>query len=496
MILEELKIPLVFDVSGLAAGAFNAVKDAAGAMVGFVTDSVKEAMEAEDIQAQLNAVLKSTGGIAGVTADQVNALAASLAKETRFSDDAIVSGQNMLLTFTNIGKDVFPRATETILDMSQALGQDMKSLAIQLGKALNDPIAGITALRRVGVSFTDEQQEMIKSLVESGDLMQAQTLILDEMQKEFGGSATAAGDTFAGQLDILKNKIGDIKEAIGNALLPVLSGLAERFSKLIDSPEVQAMIDRVIGAFGRLGEWITVNVPGWIQKFRDFKLDWRTFSDMVVKGIDAIDWNAAGLGFGKLTLALSQGIEGAIINVDWLAIGNSLASALNNFIFGVFGSSEVDVQDAMHRFRHKFQVGLNELQNGLNVWFGGVYNTIVGWVNKVINVMDFLNFSGQTVQMPTVNVSNPYGGIGTIPYGPQPPAPSGQSYNAPKSSTKPKPRDSGGSGIPGQSYLIGTGAQPELFTPGTSGAFTPRDQIIDYLKLSRVLAVELGKQFG
>src|SRR3989304_7377426 len=101
---------------------------------------------------------------------------------TRFGDEAILSGENMLLTFTNIGKDVFPEATEVMLDMSQALGQDIKSSAIQLGKALQDPIQGVTALRRGGGNFTEDQQKMIESMGEAGDLLGGHKVIFPEVQ--------------------------------------------------------------------------------------------------------------------------------------------------------------------------------------------------------------------------------------------------------------------------------------------------------------------------
>jgi hypothetical protein len=123
--------------------------------------SISEAMDAQGVQAQLAQVLKSTGGAAGVTADMANDLASSLTSVTRFGDEAILSGENLLLTFTGIGKDVFPAATEVMLDMSQAMGQDLKSSAIQLGKALNDPAEGMTALTRVGVTFTEEQKKQV-----------------------------------------------------------------------------------------------------------------------------------------------------------------------------------------------------------------------------------------------------------------------------------------------------------------------------------------------
>ena len=157
------------------------------------------------------------------TIDMVTGLANSFMGLTKFGDEAILSGENLLLTFTNIGKDIFPDATETMLDMSQALGQDISSSAIQLGKALQDPVLGVTALRRVGVNFTEEQQEMINSMVESGDIMGAQKLILAELSKEFGGSAVAAGKTLTGQWTILGNQFSNVAENVGNSLIPILS---------------------------------------------------------------------------------------------------------------------------------------------------------------------------------------------------------------------------------------------------------------------------------
>lgn len=213
----------------LSAGA---LRDVGQGIINVGKDITSAALDAEKAQAQLNAVIKSTGGAAGITAEEINKIAEAYATMTMFDDEAIVAGESMLLTFTNIGKDVFPEATKTILDMSQALGQDLQSSAMQLGKALNDPIQGVTALRRVGVQLTDEQENLIKSLVASGDVMGAQKIILAELQKEFGGSAVAAGETMAGQLAILNTEFGNLKEEAGGAVLPVMKdlvGIAKEF---------------------------------------------------------------------------------------------------------------------------------------------------------------------------------------------------------------------------------------------------------------------------
>lgn len=203
----------------------SALRDIGQGIIRVGKDITGAALDAEQAQAQLNSVIESTGGVAGVTASMANEYANALSQITMFDDEAILGGESMLLTFTNIGQEVFPQATETILDMSQALGQDLNSSAMQLGKALNDPIQGVTALRRVGVQFTDDQEKTIKALVDLGDTAGAQKLILAELNKEFGGSAKAAGETMAGQLAILNTEFENVKEEAGTALLPVLNDL-------------------------------------------------------------------------------------------------------------------------------------------------------------------------------------------------------------------------------------------------------------------------------
>lgn len=213
--------------------AANAVANLVSNVQAFAVESLAAYKEAEQNQAQLNAVLASTQNAAGLTATELNEMAEALMKVTTFDDDAITGAQSLLLTFTKIGKDVFPEATKTVLDMSAALGQDLKSSSIQLGKALNDPIQGVTALRRVGVSFTESQLEQIKVMQQSGDIMGAQKLILNELATEFGGSAEAITNTRSGPIEQLKNQIGDIEEMIGGKLAAILDFLIVNEDKVV-----------------------------------------------------------------------------------------------------------------------------------------------------------------------------------------------------------------------------------------------------------------------
>lgn len=227
------------------AAAATAGVAALGTAIAF---SVGEARAGRAEQAQLAAVLTSTGHAAGVSQVELNKHAEALENITNVDAGATNSAQALLLTFTKIGREVFPEATKTVLDMSTALGQDLKSSSIQLGKALNDPIAGITALSRVGVSFTDSQKEMIKSLVESGDIIGAQRVILKELNTEFGGSAEAARVADGGFI------------ALGNSAL----GLADAFGNLFMSAnEGTGAIEGLVGVVQGMTESVNLAAGAW-----------------------------------------------------------------------------------------------------------------------------------------------------------------------------------------------------------------------------------------
>ncbi len=189
---------------------------------------INAAEESQQVTAQTAAVIKSMGDVAGVSADQVADLAEKISLKTGLDDEMIQSGENVLLTFGNISdqvgenNDIFTRATEVATDMSVAMGTDLQSSVVQVGKALNDPIAGLSALTRVGVQFTDDQKAMIEQLVATGDTLGAQKIILQELERQFGGSAEAQ----ATASDKLRVAWGNVQEQLGTALLPIFETVA------------------------------------------------------------------------------------------------------------------------------------------------------------------------------------------------------------------------------------------------------------------------------
>ncbi|HVW97489.1 MAG TPA: hypothetical protein VHA56_16065 [Mucilaginibacter sp.] len=177
--------------------------------------------EAQRTQAQLQQVLRTTGGVAGETKEQLEEYQKTLMDQTGVDDDVIAKGEEMLLTFTNIRGKIYEQALPAIIDMTSAFNhgkvtmEGVQQIAIQVGKALNDPITGVSALRRVGVSLDEQQQEQIKTFVKNNDVMSAQSLILKELQKEFGGTAKAISDTDVGKIQAFQTAMDNLKERIG-----------------------------------------------------------------------------------------------------------------------------------------------------------------------------------------------------------------------------------------------------------------------------------------
>jgi hypothetical protein len=200
--------------------AFAAGTVAAAALSAALIGVTKLFIEQQQAIAKLDASLQATGGAAGLTSRELQAMAADLQKTTTFGDEATIAMQALLLTFKNIKGDEFKEATGLILDMSVAMGQDLQSTALQVGKALNDPIKGLTALSRVGVTFTEGQTKMIKEMARMGNVAGAQRIIMQELASEFGGNAAKQAETLGGEIEQLTNDLGDMGEEIGGVLEP------------------------------------------------------------------------------------------------------------------------------------------------------------------------------------------------------------------------------------------------------------------------------------
>lgn len=248
----------------IAVGAAIAVRE----IISFGKKMLDLAGEQEAAETRLASVIEATGGAAGFTAEQMKVLASEMQKETTIGDEVILNAQAIIATFKNIRGDTFIRTTKAAADMAEVLQTDLKGASMQVAKALNDPVKGMTMLTRAGVTFSDSQKDMVRQLQESGDMLGAQNVILEELESQFGGAASAAADTFSGKMKQMQNRVGDIGEQIGFALMPALEALAPVLDNIATFVEKNIPLMRQWGE--QIGEWAKTSVEIFQTMFKWF----------------------------------------------------------------------------------------------------------------------------------------------------------------------------------------------------------------------------------
>lgn len=220
---------------------------AAGAgVLSFLKDANGEAREAQKVDAFVANTIKQTGGVANVSASQVDKLSTAISNKTGIDDEQIASAAGLILTFKEIrnelgkGNKIFDRTTKAAVDLGSTpfFNGNTEGAAKQLGKALNDPVKGVSALGRAGVTFSEDQKKAIKAFVQSNDLLSAQKIVLQEVESQVGGAAAAQ----ATGADKARVAYGNLKEQIGTALLPVVDKFATTVGEDV-IPAISQFID-------------------------------------------------------------------------------------------------------------------------------------------------------------------------------------------------------------------------------------------------------------
>lgn len=330
-----------FDEAGDKSGsAFsNGIKKAIGAAAAymsfdavksFLTEANEEARESQKVGALTAQTIKATGGAANVTADQVGNLAGAISEKAGMDDEAIQSGANMLLTFKNVrnevgkGNDIFNRATEAATDLSAAGFGGVTDTSKQLGKALNDPIKGMSALGRSGVTFTKDQQTMIKGMVESGDVLGAQKMMLKEVESQVGGAA-AASSTAGEKMAVTW---GNFKETVGTAFLPIWDKLLKKMQPVVSS--LGEKVGPAVESLGRIFAGIKDNIIPLTMVVGSLTTLWIAHS--VAAWAASAGVTTLGGAFTALFVAISTGIR-SIPVIGWIIAGIGLLVAALTWFF-------------------------------------------------------------------------------------------------------------------------------------------------------------------
>lgn len=207
----------------------------------------------------LEATLKSMGRTE-ISTDEISKFASTLQANSDFVEEEILNATGIMATFGNIADRDLNKANQAAADLAARFGMDLSGATTMLGKALNDPIRGLTALGRAGVQFTDQQKEQIKTMVESGDIAGAQGLILEELGKQTTGAAAAQQDSFERLNDVL----GETAEQFVGKLMPAIEKTVGWFTKAVTTfsemdPAAQGVVLGITGITAAL--WLLYAHP-------------------------------------------------------------------------------------------------------------------------------------------------------------------------------------------------------------------------------------------
>jgi hypothetical protein len=277
---------------------FATVAGGIAAVAGELRAAMSEASSGADALKRLEATLTATKHAAGLSKGELLEHAESLRQLTGVADDEIHNFQAILLTFRNVQQDTFKRATELALDMAAVFGGDLSGKAIQLGKALQDPVHGMLALTRVGITFTDTQKQMVKDLVAAGRVAEAQALILDEIANQVGGAAAKMASGPRGELKRLQSDLSELREELGNKLLP-FQILATR-GMMAFTTAVTTGVDMANSAIQSLTDWFATLLPlqeAWSRAVFRVQVAWNNIA------------GAAAVAFGAIDDAMSSMLE-------------------------------------------------------------------------------------------------------------------------------------------------------------------------------------------
>lgn len=213
-----------------------------------------ETVAAEQEQRQLEAAIKSTGQAAGWSLQQLNAMADTLADKTTFSAGELNQAQARMLSYSGIVGETFPRAMQAAADMSARMGTSITASAESIGRALDIPSAGLTALTQQGFRFTEAQKVMVQQLERTGRVAEAQAIILEAVEASYGGAAAAARNSLGGALQAIANTVNDLMTA-DSASLPDLRDSLEGLNSTLGDESVRAAVQSLVGGVVDLGSF-------------------------------------------------------------------------------------------------------------------------------------------------------------------------------------------------------------------------------------------------
>lgn len=313
-------------VGNIGANIVSGGIQAAGQVI---SDAFAGAEDAAKSAALLNSQIANLGPAAQTAFSGAADFAGELGTNIGQDDDDIKKVQAKLASFPDafkagsLGAEAMRRGTAAAFDL-QALGiGDAESNILGIGKALNDPIKGMTALAKSGVSFTAVQKEQIKNAMAHGDLAKAQKILLEGIESNAKGAAEATV-TNTQKLNVA---FGNLTEGVAGALMPAIQ-------------QVAGFVLDKLPAIGEFFSQVSYYVEGFV--------------DMLMNGTDgADDWiNGMGLGPDSPVLSTIDTIRSVVSQLvpTLTQYFNQIKAAVLPALQAIWSTIQTDVVPALAAF--------------------------------------------------------------------------------------------------------------------------------------------------
>jgi len=269
---------------------------ALGGLAVALGDATRAAMEDQQEQAALALTLQNVTGAGAAQTAQVEKQISAMSRASGVADTDYRKALEALVRGT---KDVGIAMNDMnlVMDISTATGMDSASVADALAKAYQ---GNFKALR----SLSPEMSTMIKEGASLNEVM-------DVLGGTFGGATAKNAETAAGKMAILKNSIGETKESIGAALLPVLEAVLPVLNKFAawaqDNPKAFLAIAAAIGLVA--AAIVATNIAMALNPFSLIAAGVALLVAALVVAYNKFDWFKTGVN------AIINGILGAFESV-------------------------------------------------------------------------------------------------------------------------------------------------------------------------------------
>lgn len=326
--------------------------------------AVKAFASQERELARLDNALRATGNVAGVSRDRLIEMANAIQKKTTFSDDQVNAAQATLLQFTNVRGKAFEMAQNAAVDLAAFMkSDDLEGTAKLLGKALQDPARGMMILRRSGVAFTSQQEDLIKKLMETGKIGEAQAMMFAELKKRVGGAGEAMAKVGLGPMQMMKNNFDDMLEDVGGIILDGLSPFINKLNSLIDrfkalSPETKKTIVIIAGIAAAIGP-VLIGMA------------------LVVKSVALM-----AVGFGSIISAMGTVISVMrSLTLHIIRMGFALmANPIGLIVIGILAAVAAFI------YFYKTSETFRNFIDGIANTIVGYFKTVYDWINKAMDL--------------------------------------------------------------------------------------------------------------